>query len=124
MKTRNGFTLIEVMVAIVILAVGVLGMLTTSSLVTRMIGRGKLTTRAAQVAETRLEILRQQALSSTPSCSTLGASGTATTSGLTEVWTVTTPVTSTKLRQFSVTVTYPVTSGTRTATVSTIIRCP
>ena len=128
MKTRGGFTLIEVMVAIVILAVGVLGMLTTSSLVTRMIGRGKLTTRAAQVAETRLEILRQLALSSTPWCSTwpsgTTSTGTATTSGLNEAWTVTTPATSTKLRQFSVTVTYPVTGGTRTATVSTIIRCP
>ncbi|HET9150869.1 MAG TPA: hypothetical protein VFN83_04070, partial [Gemmatimonadales bacterium] len=116
------------MVAIVILAVGVLGMLTTSSLVTRMIGRGKVTTRAAQVAETRLEILRQLALSSTPSCSTwpsgTTSTGTATTSGLNEAWTVTTPATSTKLRQFSVTVTYPVTGGTRTATVSTIIRCP
>jgi type IV pilus assembly protein PilV len=123
-KTRGGFTLIEVMVAIVILAVGVLGMLTTSSLVTRMIGRGKVTTRAAQVAETRLEILRQQALSSTPSCSTLGASGTATTAGLAEAWTVTTPAISAKLRQLDVTVTYPITGGTRTAKVSTIIRCP
>lgn len=125
MKNRSGFTLIEVMVAIVILGVGVLALLSTSALVTRMIGRGNMTTKATQVAQTRLEILRQQALSSTPSCSTLGASGTATGSnGITEAWTVTTPASSTRLRELSVTVTYPITSGTRSAKMITQLRCP
>ena len=67
MSNRSGFTLIEVMVAIVILSVGVLGLISTSALVTRMIGRGNITTKATQQAQTRLEILRQQALSTTPS---------------------------------------------------------
>ena len=125
MKNRGGFTLIEVMVAIVILSVGVLGLISTSALVTRMIGRGNMTTKATQLAQTRLEILRQQALSSTPSCSSLGASGTATgPSGMSEAWTVTTPSGTANLRQFSVTVTYPITRGTRTATMTTQIRCP
>ncbi len=74
MKNRSGFTLIEVMVAIVIMGVGILALLSTSALVTRMIGRGNMTTKATQLAQTRLEILRQQALASTPSCSTLAAS--------------------------------------------------
>jgi len=123
-KNRNGFTLIEVMVAIVILGVGILGMLTTSALVTRMIGRGKVTTLAAQLADTRLEILRQQALASSPTCSTLASGSATSTNRMSERWTVSTPASSTKLRQLDVTVTYPISTGTRTATVSTIIRCP
>ncbi len=125
MNNRSGFTLIEVMVAIIILSVGVLGLISTAALVTRMIGRGNISTKATQLAETRLEILRQQALSSTPSCSTLGATGTpAGPSGFSEAWTVTTPAASTSLRQFSETVTYPIARGTRAATLSTQIRCP
>ncbi len=124
MKNRSGFTLIEVMVSIVILGVGILALLSTSALVTRMIGRGNTTTKATQLAQTRLEILRQQALASTPSCATL-ASGTATaTNGMTEAWTVTTPASSAKLRELSVTVTYPITSGTRSAKMITQLRCP
>jgi type IV pilus assembly protein PilV len=124
-NNRSGFTLIEVMVAIIILSVGVLGLLSTSALVTRMIGRGNMTTKATQLAQTRLEILRQQALSSTPSCTTLGASGTAAgPSGMSEAWTVTTPAGFTNLRQLSVTVTYPISNGTRTATMTTQVRCP
>lgn len=125
MNNRSGFTLIEVMVAIIILSVGVLGLLSTSALVTRMIGRGNMTTKATQLAQTRLEILRQQALSTTPSCTALGASGTATgPSGMSEAWTVTTPAGFTNLRQLRVTVTYPISSGTRTATMTTQVRCP
>lgn len=124
MNNRSGFTLIEVMVAIVILTVGVLGLISTSALVTRMIGRGNMTTKATQLAQTRLEILRQQALSTTPSCSAV-SSGTATNaSGISEAWTVTTPAGTTNLRQFSVTVTYPISGGTRTATMTTQVRCP
>jgi len=123
-KNRSGFTLIEVMVSIVILGVGVLALLSTSALVTRMIGRGNITTKATQLATTRLEILRQQGLASTPSCGTL-ANGTATAAnGMTEAWTVTTPAVSAKLRQLSVTVTYPIARGTRTATMTTQLRCP
>jgi type IV pilus assembly protein PilV len=123
-KNRSGFTLIEVMVAIIILSVGVLGLVSTSALVTRMIGRGNMTTKATQLAQVRLETLRQQALSTSPSCSSV-ASGTADdASGMSEAWTVSTPAGSTNLRQFSVTVTYPITNGTRTATMTTQVRCP
>jgi len=39
-KNNKGFTIIEVIIAIIVLTVGVLGMVTTAALVTRMIGRG------------------------------------------------------------------------------------
>lgn len=124
MNNRSGFTLIEVMVAIVILSVGVLGLISTSALVTRMIGRGNMTTKATQLAQTRLEILRQQALSTTPSCSSVSGGTATASSGISEVWTVTTPAGFSSLRQLSVTVTYPISGGTRTATMTTQVRCP
>jgi type IV pilus modification protein PilV len=123
-NNRSGFTLIEVMVAIVILSVGVLGLISTSALVTRMIGRGNMTTKATQLAQTRLEILRQQALSTTPSCSSVSGGTATASSGISEVWTVTTPAGFSSLRQLSVTVTYPISGGTRTATMTTQVRCP
>lgn len=124
MNNRSGFTLIEVMVAIVILSVGVLGLISTSALVTRMIGRGNMTTKATQLAQTRLEILRQQALSTTPSCSSVSGGTATASSGISEVWTVTIPAGFSSLRQLSVTVTYPISGGTRTATMTTQVRCP
>lgn len=117
---RRGFTIIEVMVAIVVLTVGILAMLVTSAGITRMIGQGRRITRAALVAESRLEKLRQQARATTPQCTAL-AGGTATQPGnIVETWTVTA---NGSARTLSVVVVYPKGRGTSTATVSTVIRC-
>ena len=40
-QREAGFTIIEVMIAVVILTVGLLGLTATSALVTRMLGRGQ-----------------------------------------------------------------------------------
>jgi len=53
-----GFTIIEVMIAVVILAVGLLGLTTTSGLVTRMIGRGQRSEVGAILALQRMERMR------------------------------------------------------------------
>jgi prepilin-type N-terminal cleavage/methylation domain-containing protein len=58
MKTERGFTIVEVMIAIIVLTVGLLGLVTTSALVTRMIGRGQRSANAATFASKRLELLR------------------------------------------------------------------
>jgi prepilin-type N-terminal cleavage/methylation domain-containing protein len=58
MKTQRGFTLVEVIVAIVVLTVGLLGLVTTAALVTRMITRGQRSSVAANFAAQRLEQLR------------------------------------------------------------------
>lgn len=61
-KTRSsgeaGFTIIEIMIAVVILAVGLLGLTTTSAVVTRMIGRGQRSELAATLAMQRMERMR------------------------------------------------------------------
>ena len=55
---RAGFTLVELIVAIVILTVGVLGLASTAAVVTRQIGGGAQQARAAIVAQARFEALR------------------------------------------------------------------
>jgi prepilin-type N-terminal cleavage/methylation domain-containing protein len=57
-KHERGFTIIEIIIAIVILTVGILGLVTTAALVTRMIARGQRSGDAAAFAARRLERLR------------------------------------------------------------------
>lgn len=79
--TRAGFTLVELLVALMIFAVGMLGLAATAGSVTRMMGGAKRQTIAAQVAQSRIERLR-----ATP-CTTL-TSGSETVRGITNTWTV------------------------------------
>ena len=58
MKQERGFTIVEVIIAILVLTVGLLGLVTTAGLVTRMIGRGQRSGAAAQFAARRVELLR------------------------------------------------------------------
>jgi prepilin-type N-terminal cleavage/methylation domain-containing protein len=53
-----GFTIVELLVALIILSVGLLGLVTTGALVTRMIARGQRSADAALFAARRLEQLR------------------------------------------------------------------
>ena len=115
----RGFTIIEVLIAIVILSVGVLGMVGSAGLVSRMIGQGKRNTQAALVAQQRMETIRETALSTNPRCTAL-ANGTATTSGVTENWRVTGAGRSRRIR---VIVTYPTNRGVATDTVNTVVGC-
>jgi len=55
---QRGFTIVEVIIAIVVLTVGLLGLVTTAALVTRMIGRGQRSAVAATFASQRMERAR------------------------------------------------------------------
>ena len=58
MRSERGFTIVEVIVAIIVLTVGILGLVTSSALVTRMIARGQHSSNGATFAARRLEYLR------------------------------------------------------------------
>ena len=57
-KNRKGFTIVEIIIAIIVLTVGVLGMVTTAALVTRMIARGQRSASASAFAARRVERMR------------------------------------------------------------------
>ena len=58
MKREGGFTLVEIIIAIIVLTVGLLALVTSSALVTRMIARGQRSAVSATFAAQRLEQLR------------------------------------------------------------------
>jgi len=116
MKTERGFTIVEVLVAVMILSVGLMGLVTTAGLVTRMIGQGQRYTEASALANERIEILRSQ------KCPAAG-SGTETRGAFTVSWRIV-EVAGGKGRNSQVVVQPPTTRGNRTATFQTVQFCP
>lgn len=116
---RDGFTLVEVVVAVVILGVGVVAVAGTFGNSARMVGQGWRFTRAAAIASQRLETLRRQANSTSPRCTAL-ASGTQTSGSITQTWTVTA---NGNLRNIRVTVRVPRPRGASVDTVLATLAC-
>jgi len=118
-----GFSLIEVLVAIVILSIGLLALAQSSGSVTNMIGRSQQDSEAAATAQARIDNLRQTAAGTTPKCTSL-ASGSATgpAAGTTTAWTVSGSGDS---RTVVVVVTYRIGGGrgTRSETIRTVLGC-
>lgn len=80
-RSRGGYTIIEVLVAIMIFTIGLLAMAGTASLIMMTMAGSQTRSIAASVAESRFDRLRAQ------TC-TAHASGTAVTRRLREDWTV------------------------------------
>jgi prepilin-type N-terminal cleavage/methylation domain-containing protein len=90
-QSRNGFTIIEMLVAITILAVGVLAVASSTIFTTRNLHRSRLATVASVQATSKLDELIGYAAATSPPCtSTRFASSSApvTASGVTLTWTV------------------------------------
>ncbi|HEX9166417.1 MAG TPA: prepilin-type N-terminal cleavage/methylation domain-containing protein [Gemmatimonadales bacterium] len=121
---RGGFTLIETLVAIVILGIGLLAMAATSGAVTTTLVGSRMATQATQLSNMRMEQLRATARSTQPPCTAAGfaSSGAATVSqGVTITWVV--PATGAS-RRVRVIASYPIGRGrTRTDTLITLVRC-
>src|SRR2546422_9577267 len=60
-RKQSGFTIIEIIIAIMVLTVGLLALVTTAALVTRMIARGQRSAVASMFASQRAEQLRPAA---------------------------------------------------------------
>lgn len=119
---RAGFTIIEVMIAIVVLGVGVMALVGSSAMVTRMIGAGRTSTEAVEIANSRIEYLRRAAYSTaTPCTHAQFAAGTSSGTGYTEKWTITTQPNS--IRVVTDSVIYRTTRGPRPFVLTTSILC-
>lgn len=90
-RNKNGFTMIEIIMAIVVLAFGILVLCSSASGISRMLGSGQSKTRSAAVASARVEYLRNVAMSTNPACTSPSLTGgtAAQPAGVTEDWTVT-----------------------------------
>jgi len=112
-RARAGFTLVEMLVAILILTVGVLGLAGTAMYVTRMVGGGAQQTLAAGIAQSRFEALRAS------NC-LAAKSDSAVTRGIPSSWTVTSVT-----RGLDVTVRVRLTTpaGTSTRIFRSLIAC-
>ena len=122
LRSKSGLTLIEVLIAIVVLGVGIIALAGGSAMATRMIGRGKVETRAALVASRRVEALRLAAGSRPPRCTApeFASGGPSIHDGVSESWVV--PATG-RLRLVRVTVNYLTVRGIRSAALQTGIEC-
>jgi prepilin-type N-terminal cleavage/methylation domain-containing protein len=60
-KQEQGFTLVEVIIAVLVLTIGLLGLVGSAALVTRMIGRGHRSGVQVAFSQRRLEMLRSTA---------------------------------------------------------------
>ena len=123
MKNERGFTLVEVLMAIIVLGIGVTALVGSSAMVTRMVGAGKSETIVAQMANDRIETLRALAFSTATHCTAAGfASGGPITNsyGARERWVVSVAG---KVASVSDTVTHRVARGTHTDVLTTRIEC-
>ncbi len=113
-RARAGFTLVEMMVAIMILAVGLLGLASTAGYVVRTVGGATNQTVAAQVVQARMEWMRSMP------CDKIKDS-TATTRAVREHWR---PVTTVNSVLFAIdTVSYSVGGHPRTKVFTMTVPC-
>jgi prepilin-type N-terminal cleavage/methylation domain-containing protein len=68
---RDGFTIIEVLIAIIILSVGVLALASSAGGVSRMLSSAQRKTRSYSVIAATLDSLRNRANSTSPKCTAL-----------------------------------------------------
>ncbi|HWZ58938.1 MAG TPA: hypothetical protein VNW46_08180 [Gemmatimonadaceae bacterium] len=116
---RAGVTVVEVIVAMIVAAIGVIALASTNTLLIRLVGGGERASRGAFVAQQQLESMRADALTAT-GCAAL-ANGADTTGIYKLAWTVTTSGAAHSIRLI---MTYPVRTGqVRSDTLGTTLTC-
>lgn len=113
-RVRGGFTLIEMIIAIIVMAIGVMGLAGTASYVAIQMGGANVQTIAATLATQVSDSL------SARKCSSL-VSGTKTKRGITVSWAV---ADSSRTRWVTEQVQYKTKRGPRTLNYVTVVQCP
>lgn len=115
-RRRAGFTIVEVVVAVIILSVGVLGLAGAAAIVTRMMGTSEMRSDASTVASARFEVLRGTR------CPL--SSGAATSAGINERWSAA-QLGNPAYRMYEVvdSVSYQSRDGQRAQTYRSVVQC-
>ena len=92
-QARRGFTIVEVLVAVMVLSVGVLALASTAAVTGRLMSEGAVRNRAATLALSRFEVIASR---SSAGCNAIVAVGgtvsrDSTLRGIREQWTITRP---------------------------------
>ena len=116
-----GFTLLEVLFAIVIVSVGVLGFAGTLRGVASLAGQGKARGHAAILLAARVSRLRSEVLAGAPGCAIPPAGSASSSSGIKESWAA---LLDGRLVEARIAVTIPRPGGTIADTLITRFPCP
>jgi type II secretory pathway pseudopilin PulG len=117
----GGFTLLEVMVASLLLMAGIGALLGTAGLTIRLVVRGRQSTRVVAAATAQIETLRGLAAAAPLYCGGLGDGADSSSDGTTWSWRID-PAGA--VRMVSVIVAVPVPGGRATDTLSAVLWCP
>ena len=120
MSDERGFTIVEVVVAILALTIGLVGLASTIAVSTRMIGQGQRYAEAATMAQQKFELLRARP------CPTVATGRDTATNNFIVGWRVTAIGAATAVnvgRQVEVWVRYPTGVGFRTDSFATTVGC-
>lgn len=115
MSGARGFTIVEVIVAVLVLSIGLLGLASTAALTTRMIGQGQRYSEASAMATRQFETLRSRP------CAAV-VNGTEADGPFVATWTVT-DLAAGKAKAVQVVVRSPMAGRERADTFSTTIPC-
>lgn len=120
-RARAGFTLLEVLVAILIVTMGLLGLAGTLGPVASLAGEGKARGRAALQLTSRLNRLRSELRTSAPDCVAPLSGSELQGAGIRETWTASLDG---RLVDVQITVSVPRSRGEIADTLVTRIPCP
>lgn len=123
---RRGFTIPEVLVAMMILSIGILAMMGTSAATTKLISRGRRVTIATQVAESVMDSLRLKSNEDLVTCTDLASNATGySQQGVRVTWDIgaRTAMGQTGARVVTVVISYAGNQATTTDTLISVFRC-
>lgn len=120
-RAVSGFTLLEVLVAILIVTMGLLGLAGTLGPVASLAGEGKVRGRAALQLTSRLSRLRTELQASAPDCVAPRAGSELHGAGIRESWTASLDG---RLVEIQIAVSAPRSRGEIADTLVTRIPCP
>ena len=121
-RRQDGFTIIEVLIAVVMLSIGVLALASSAGGITRMMSSGQRKTRSFALASTVIETLRQ-ATRTSAGCTAVPASGSRSQNEISATWTFSNPGAINNTHVVEVRLSYPVGPRIKGDTVFATLFC-